>query len=365
MDSAYKNLVSVRDLREGALPENRLFSDAHRLILQSDPDDHEDISELPLWHRQVGLALYVESTLPVRIVLGYHGFATESSFRDAFVTFLEGRLQTRGYGAADLPNLIVCDKYSLVKLNGMPYGLPIADSREKLYAAYGIYNLPDEAPVKGNLWVLCASYAHNPMILLLELIWTRLTYSKRLSSSVYGLDLQVEILRPLLLAKAIEQNGQVGWYYEHFNLSQPVLDRIPAIANWEPTELTLGQFIVLMHLIIQENAGMAGMDINTPAMLEELQENSFSATECIAYLRQAGLVSLEGNTLRLLTRQCDIGCLPDGRVVVGENASLRFSNWVMNYMKIHRSRDNQKARPTLHAPDQANRGSNSKVVLLL
>jgi len=236
------------------------------------------------------------------------------------------------------------------------YGLPIADSREKLYAAYGKCNLPDEAPVKGNLWVLCASYAHNPMILLLELIWTRLTYSKRLSSSVCGLDLQVEILRPLLLAKAIEQNGQVGWYYEHFILSQPVLDRIPAIANWEPTELTLGQFIVLMHLIIQENAGMAGMDINTPAMLEELQENSFSAIECIAYLRQAGLVSLEGNTLRLLTRQCGIACLPDGRVVAGENASLCFSNWVMNYMKIHRSRDNQKARPTLHAPDQAKRG---------
>jgi hypothetical protein len=334
LDSAYQNLVSVRALCEGNLPENRLFNGAHRLILQSDPDTYEDRRQLPIWKRQVGSALYIESITPVRIVLGYHGFASELGFRKAFISYLDNKLQTPGYGAAYLPSLIICGEYSLVKLNGMPYAFPITPSREELYAKFGIVNLSDKPPIAGDLWVLYASYASNPMVLLLELLWTRLTYKKKLPLSVFGLDLQLENLRPLLLAKAIEHNQQVGWYYEQFDLSQQILDRIPAITNWKPVELNFGQFIVLKYVILAENAGKDSIDADTRGMLEELHEHGYSPAESINYLKQSGLISIENNRLRSLTRECSIAALPDGRIVAGEDNSSRFTNWLMNYSSI-------------------------------
>ena len=142
LDSAYKNLVTVRQMQEGGLPESRLFNDAFRSILRSDPDMYDDIGKLPTWKRQIGLALYVDSITPVRIVLGYHGFADEISFRESFVEYTERNLLARGYGAADLPNLIICAGFSLVKLNGMPYSISTVDSQEELYSMFGMHSPP-------------------------------------------------------------------------------------------------------------------------------------------------------------------------------------------------------------------------------
>lgn len=337
LDCAYKNLSSVREMQERQQLENRLFKDAYRLILQSDPDD-DNINELPVWKRQIGLALYVESITPVRIVLGYHGFASEMSLRESFFKYLGNNLNTKGYGAADFPNLIICDGYSLVKLNGMPYGIAVTTNKAELYSMFGMPNIAEDAPIKGEMWPLYASYASNPMVLLLELIWTRLTYDEKLSPTVFGLDLTIEIVRPLLLARASQQNGEVGWYLEYFFLPQEILDRIPSTANWQPVEINQGQFAILAHLILRENSGITeGMDINSPELLAEFQNAEYSLTESIAFLQRVGFVAVEDSKLRLLTRECKVAALPDGKVVAGEDNAMRFSNWIANYMQEFRA----------------------------
>jgi hypothetical protein len=333
LDSAYQNLRSVRNLVSvGAFPEDRLFRDAHRSILRSDPDIYEDIAQLPVWKLQVGLALFIESVTPIRVVLGYHGFSSETNFREAFLGYLSSRKGVRGYGPADFPSLIISGGYSLIKLNGMPYSVPVANTQAELYAAYGMPNLAEGAPISTDLWPLYASYADNPMLLLLELIWTRITHRKQISFPGFGPDLNLEILKLLLLAKAIEQDGKVGWYYEYFALPPDILDRLPAKANWQPIELDLGQATVLGVLILKENSGViTGVDKNSPDLLREFENLPFSLDDSIAYLRRVGLVSLEDQKLRVLTRECKIANLPDGRIVAGEDISGRFSNWLTKY----------------------------------
>jgi hypothetical protein len=215
----------------------------------------------------------------------------------------------------------------------MPYSIPVARSQAELYAAYGMPNLAEAAPVNSDLWPLYASYASNPMVLLLELIWTRVTYDKQIFSLAFGSDLNLEILKPLLLAKAIERDGEVAWYCEPFVLPPSILNRIPSTANWQPIELNQGQFVVLARLVWRENAGITeGLDVDSPELLAEFQNSDYSLSDSIAFLQRVGLVSFEGGKLQLLTRGLKVAALPDDRVVAGEDASGRFSNWLTKYM---------------------------------
>jgi len=332
LDSAYSNLISVRKLQGGGLPESRLFNDAHRSILGSDPDNYDDITELPVWKFQLGLVLYIESITPVRIVLGYHGYASETNFRKAFFQHLERNQAVRHYGPSNLPSLITSGGFSLIKLNGMPYSIPVANNQAELYAAYAMPNLADNAPVGADLWPLYASYAGNPMVLLFELIWTRITYDRHVFLPDFGSDLNLEILNPLLLARALERDGEVGWYYERFVLPPGVLKRIPATAEWQPVELDEGQFTVLAVLVLMENSGVAdGVDIDSPELLREFENSVYSLRDSIEYLRQVGLASLQDDKLRLLTKECKFAALSDGRVVAGDDSGGRFSKWLITH----------------------------------
>ena len=119
--SAYNNMYSLRKLlKANQFPENDLFFDAYRTITKSEPYDKK-LSDMPFWKRQLGLTLFSDSVLPVRIVFGYHGFETEFNFRMAFAKLIEDEIDPGISGAPGLPNLIISDGYSLVKLNGMPY----------------------------------------------------------------------------------------------------------------------------------------------------------------------------------------------------------------------------------------------------
>lgn len=64
-----------------------------------------------------------------------------------------------------MPSLIICGNNSIVKTNGMPYAIKLE--------------------VDGEFtWM--ASYRRNPIVLLLELLWTRLTYQYGLSTGIFG-----------------------------------------------------------------------------------------------------------------------------------------------------------------------------------
>lgn len=95
--------------------------------------------------------LIMECISPIRIILGYHGFKSENSLRNSLIDFLrENELYAAGFGVHSFPQLIISDNFSLIKLNGQPYSAALQD----------------------NQWIFYASSRSNPVLLILELIWT-------------------------------------------------------------------------------------------------------------------------------------------------------------------------------------------------
>lgn len=331
LDSAYKNLASIRTLQRASGYVNHIFINAHKQILRSNPMDFDNVTNPPFWRKSIVHSLFQESILPIRIALGYHGFASEFSFREAFVKYLFGQLQSsgRGYGPVDMPNLIISENYSLIKLSGAPYGIPVFQERQELFSAFGLREDPDDMPpFTTNLWALYASYPTNPVLLLLQLLWTRLQYTHTLSSEIFGLDLDVEILRPLILAKAIEMNNETGWHYEYFYLSEKFLNLIPVSLEWKPIEINKDQAIILMYLGEQEKNGKFGLSVHDTGLLKQLEHPNLF-TENLHLLASVNIISLENDKFRYLTEECRIVALPDGRAFAWDNSDPRFTDWVI------------------------------------
>ena len=108
--------------------------------------------------------------MPLRIVIGYDGYSNEYALRNGFEEILADNQYEPVFGPAQFPNLIICSDYSLVKSNGMPYG--------------GFF--------KENQWYVYNSSSNKPMLHLLEIIWSRLSYRYGLDSGIFGEDLEVE-----------------------------------------------------------------------------------------------------------------------------------------------------------------------------
>ena len=139
------------------------------------------VSELPFTQQMIYQTLITEQFAPLRIVFGYGGYASEHSLRKGFLDFLERNPRMAGFGTTSLPSLIVCGGHSLVKLNGHPYGLGM----------------------RGNAWTMYASSSENPMILSLNLIWTKLSYVFELPTW-FDHDLGMVRFSPLLSGIAVQ-----------------------------------------------------------------------------------------------------------------------------------------------------------------
>ena len=154
-----------------------------------------NIDEEYLYH-----TLVTEPQIPVRIVLGYNGDSSETNFRKGIVEYLETCKTTanerkNGYGPNDMPNLIVCEGFSCVKIAGTPF-CPIYDSSNS------------------GWWNLLGTSSYNPMYFLLETIWTKLSYKFQLPSFIFGEDLKTPCLSPFLDAKIHKDKGTpIGWDY--------------------------------------------------------------------------------------------------------------------------------------------------------
>jgi len=124
LKSGYENLASVRGFEPRAARSRRLFRHAFQSIaLRPLPETEADWEEMTYAEQMLHVTLADEARYPVRIVLGYNGYATEAGLRDSFARFLEDATRggaAQGFGVRSLPTLVTCGGYGLVKANGMP-----------------------------------------------------------------------------------------------------------------------------------------------------------------------------------------------------------------------------------------------------
>jgi hypothetical protein len=298
LEDAYQNLFSVTDLIELRSVAGEAIRSPFELITGLEWPGLAGIPAMSVHHQQVHHTLVWEVMLPVRMVLAYDGFKTERTLRTKFWKLIGDNIGVKGFAPAWLPNLVACGDRSLVKLNAMPY----ATSRTDRWDFYG-------------------SYSGNPLLLLLELVFTRLTFTHKLSVEVFGEDLTGESVNRFLAGSAIDKAGAVGWVVEQIPLKGQ--SKPNAEYDWEPYVLDQAEYVLIYELCSGRE-----VDVTEPELLAFLGERGRTIEDIGESLRDKRLATVRDNRLVLLTHKCGCAIVPPGQYVAAEDKSGRFSRWL-------------------------------------
>lgn len=276
----------------------RTFAEITSIVIPS----RSDLENLDLHTQMIYHTLVTEHISPIRIVLGYHGFKSENSLRKGLIDFLKENLPNgEGFGVGSFPQLIISGDYSLVKINGEPYS----------------------APYQGDEWIFYASSRSNPILLILELIWSRLTRVYDLPL-LWGDDLELEAFVPLLRGKVVQQGQRAGWTYNYDVYTEKELNEFGSSYEWEPIYLSSEQFTIFNRLCVGEIE-----KIDNPHLISFVESSGETFEEFLKNILETGLVGLKGDELQLITQECQCVILPDGKFAAAENNSGRLTRWLM------------------------------------
>lgn len=265
----------------------------------------ERIEELPFDLEMIYHTIVSELLGPIRIVVGHHGWKKEKTLRDHITKLLEDRLENpQGMGVGSFPQLIIGGEFSLVKANGCPYAPPL---------------------VKG-MWPFLLSSRHNPLRILLELVFSKLDL-------MYGTNLteddsvEQEAMSICLRARAVQKNGCSGWEYSYEDLPEKTLRERGEAYAWEPTELTAKQFHVINLLcrgvsVREDDPNFINYATPEPGGMDAFV-NSLIATQ---------LVARNGPELTLITIECTALITPEGKFFAGENNAGQMNYWLQHKM---------------------------------
>ncbi|WP_432854854.1 DUF6602 domain-containing protein [Amycolatopsis sp. CA-161197] len=263
---------------------------------------HEDIDGLSVEDQMIFHTLVMEQISIIRIVLGFHGFKSETAFREALVKILKDNLGVKGFGPGSLPQLIISGAYALFKANGRPYS----------------------AGVVNGEWPFYLSTPVNPLLILLEFIWTRLDEIFDIPG-LWGEDLELEVARGLLFAKG----SRHGWNVRFLKSSTKDLNSVPVTKYWSPAFVNMQEFVILQRLC---SGAIVRMD--DPKLLDWLQGHGADPDDFLEGLLNTGLVATRNKQLHLIARDCMCAMLPTGELIAAENNTGRLTRWLAKRLTL-------------------------------
>lgn len=262
---------------------------------------HKDAETLPYDLEMIYHTLVGEYLGPVRILVAHHGWKKEKTLRDHIAKLLQERLSNpRGMGAGSFPQLMIGGDYSLVKMNGLPYVGSLID----------------------GMWPILASTSHNPLRLLLELVFTKLDSQYNTTLALDDSNEQ-EALSLCLRARAVAREDIQGWEYMYDELPNSDLKQRGSSYQWAPAEFTSAQFVIVNRLCMGHTISIESGDFIGFAGKEPGGVQAF-----ISALLASRLVATDGQQLRLTTVNCTALITPDGKYVAGENNAGQMEVWL-------------------------------------
>lgn len=310
LKDSYKNLKTVLDIADVDKCEPyqmKILRDTWRLMFKEELPNRSALGQLPKEKEMIYHVLLLEAYHPARIVWGYNGFKSELTFRESYYKYLEENLTTiqekkLGFGPLNFPNLIICDRYSMVKANGIPFVYPI---EEDLW------------------WPLYLTVEGNPVYYLLEVIWTRLDYMFSLPSEIFGEDLEIDQMHGYLNAKYREKNGMQGWEYMYLPYTEEDLKQPRLPVDWEPVFLTSLQFTFVNIL---------GDGFPIKNLENFLSEEDITIEKFLQSLRNTGLFNIGDSEITFITENCVSGIDSEGRFYAADNKTGRLTRWLIKQM---------------------------------
>ncbi|MDJ1505017.1 DUF6602 domain-containing protein [Xanthocytophaga agilis] len=310
LESAYSNLKNVYDISEfKSYPDysKRMFRNSYRGICQEDIFERgrtrktfkSSTTEL-IYHMS-----RLEALMPARIVFGYNGFTSEYGLRQGFVKFLSANKSKTlnmkpGFGPLNFPDLILNNQFSLVKANCLPYAGRMTEYQ----------------------WPFFLSSSENPLLKLLEIIWTRLSYKYKLSSEIFGDDLELEGMNAFLFANLVYIDGVRGWNYEYIKLTNNKLQKQKGNSEWLPVALSDAQHHIIAYLCKYNSIYIGKINRSLSSIQISVDTEVF-----VKEIIETGLVYKDGPTLKLLTERCSCVYIPNEGYYAAENKSEQLTKW--------------------------------------
>ncbi|MCR5862563.1 hypothetical protein LRS05_10565 [Flavobacterium sp. J372] len=316
MKESYGNLKLILDYYENRDLEPymvRLLRDGFRSICRKDITSYSTLNDA---EKAIYQSLRADALLPARIVWGFNGFASERNFRESLYSHLAENITTDvsniigHYGPHNFPNLIICNRFTMHKQNGMPFAAPLFED---------------------GSWPFYTSSSRDAAKFFLEVLWTRLTYRfESIDPEIFGDDLVVEQVNAFMDATYGELQGHKGWHYHAFSPGEEFFKADLAYSKWLPVEIDEKQ-----HVIIAELCRNGEIDLGSDDNIEEfvMEGNYDSLDHFITSLKNTGLVFEENQKLKLLIDKCQCVILPNGKIYAAENKSGRLSTWVQEEIK--------------------------------
>lgn len=179
------------------------------------PNSFDALDAMPLQDRTLIGLLVRQKYTPVTVLFAFEGYQTESGLRRALLEIMEGEVGQPSNTSIDLlPSLVTSGDFSIVKCNAQPYMLR-----------------QDEGG-----WIAAASTRHNSALILLELLWTKISSFCNVKMP-FGENSETETLRELFSLQALPNGDAIGWRVDSFEYSEKQLKR-PKTVSWQPDKLS-------------------------------------------------------------------------------------------------------------------------------
>ena len=313
ISNSHKNLESIIKVSRGIDYEGekymiRLLRTSWELLTNTELPKREEVESLPEHLQIIYHTLLMEAYFPLRIVFGYFGYNSEYSLREGFVKMLEEKISSgnrKGLGVGSLPSLMICKNFSLIKSNGMPFAVPFQK--------------------KDFYWPILISTNNSPLLNLLELIWTRLSFKYEISSSIFGDDLEIDSGHRFLDCKFDKDSeGNKGWSYSYFEVNKTDLSRKFPKQKWKPAELNEVEFKLINVL-----CNVDEIKLNGKFFKNLLEDSDYTKDQLINSLIKKRMIFKKDNTIKLSTREC-MAIIKNGKYYAGENFNGLMMKWVHN-----------------------------------
>jgi hypothetical protein len=214
---------------------------------------------------------------------------------------LGANIGVKGFDPGGFPQLIISGSYSLAKANGLPYSAPLVNGE----------------------WPFYFSTPVNPLLLLLEFIWTRLDELFNMPE-LWGKDLDLEVPRALLF---VRQRRSAWVVHEVYRSVRGGIDFGTDDEAVEPRIRDL-RAISRSTATLRRSERQNGWH----KLLNWLQERGIKPEVLRDNLLETGLVAMRDQELQLITRNCLCAVLPSDEYVAAENNAGRLTRWIAKQM---------------------------------
>ncbi|HEY1196538.1 DUF6602 domain-containing protein [Flavobacterium sp.] len=291
---------------DGEKSTMQMLRTAWQILTNTELPARNVVDALPEHLQYIYHVLFMEAFLPLRISIGYYGYKTEYALRNAFWKLLEEKTnlgERKGLGIGSFPSMIICGNNSLIKGNGMPNAIPFHDSH--------------------CYWSIYISSDKNPLLNLLDLIWTRLSFKFGISStSIFDDGLTYEMFHRFIDCRFDKTENMMGWSYNYIEMSDSDLNLEAHEQKWVPVELDKFEFILINTLIKKEKIDRTEWDFN-----EFVKEKGVELDKILERLHKERLIFYNDTEIKLSTQQCHVTRMK-GKFYAGEDGNGLMSKWI-------------------------------------